>query len=124
IELQRLRLTEKTHLEANLSIDESTASKTKIAPMLFIPFIENAFKYGVSPSLPTEIDISLTEADNELRLFVKNTRLADKGSIEAGGIGLKNVQSRLKLIYPNRHSLSVQETDLAYIVNLSLRLKS
>lgn len=124
IELQRLRLTEKTHLNVDISISDSIASQMKISPMLFIPFIENAFKYGVSPSVPTEIEISLKETDGELLLFVKNTRLLDKVTTEAGGIGLKNVKSRLNLIYPNQHSLSVQETDLTYTVNLSLRLMS
>lgn len=124
IELQRLRLTEKTNLQVSISIDESTASETKIAPMVFIPFIENAFKYGVSPSVNTEIDISLSEVEGEFLLTVQNTLLAEKGHVESGGIGLKNVESRLNLIYPNWHSLSVQQTDLYYTVNLTLRLNT
>lgn len=82
-----------------------------IEPMLLIPLIENAFKHGVNVAEEPEIDIRLTATEKEVSLSVSNktiaytTQLADK----TGGIGLTNLERRLKILYPGKHQLAAQK---------------
>jgi two-component system LytT family sensor kinase len=82
-----------------------------IEPMLLIPLIENAFKHGVIVAEEPEIDIRLTATETEVSLSVSNktipyaTQLADK----TGGIGLTNLERRLKILYPGKHQLAAQK---------------
>ncbi len=93
----------------------------KIAPLILINFIENAFKHGVfkDATEPIQILIAIDQQNFQLHLRNKiNTAKKDK----TGGIGLVNVQRRLALIYPNRHSLLIDQQTDTFIVDLKIEL--
>jgi len=123
IDLQRLRLTEKTNLGIDINCPDDDAAAIQIAPMLLIPFIENAFKYGASPSEATTIAIHIVLEKTDLTMTIKNDVLGNREQVEGQGIGLNNVKSRLNLIYPNEHSLDVRELNNEYMVTLAIGLK-
>ena len=77
--------------------------------MILLPFVENAFKHGVSAINPSRIDISVQQEQNRLLLDVMNTLFLDKTpSLETGnGIGLTNTRRRLDLLYPARYELQI-----------------
>ena len=97
----------------------------KIAPLILVVFIENAFKHSQasqSENIHIEIDIQLTEG-GRLEFRCKNNFLPDPNTESLSkGIGLKNVRKRLNLLYPQAHELSIQESDGVYDVRLSMQL--
>lgn len=121
IDLQRQRIGNKVKL--NVSMMEPGAF-CHIAPMLLIPFIENAFKHGVGQIDKPQIDIALAVQQDELHFSVRNKfnpaskEVKDKTS----GIGLANVQRRLNLLYGNRHELRIAREDNWFTVSLQLNL--
>ena len=117
IDLQRLRLSQK--IKINYSVTGDMQNK-KIAPLLLITFIENAFKHGISYSLASCIDISIVIFEKTLTLSVVNPIL-EKDSFEPGGLGLKNVKRRLELLYPG-HQLDIFCNESLHIVNLKIDL--
>ncbi|MEM8488978.1 MAG: histidine kinase [Bacteroidota bacterium] len=122
IALQQLRAGVNNIVDVVLDIPEGEAAQIRVSPMLLVPFVENAFKYGTSPVLPAQITIQLGVADGVLRLFVENT-IIPQSSIARSGIGLTNVRERLQLLYPNKHILEVGAVDETFTVNLSITLK-
>ncbi len=116
--LQKLRLTDKTVVEFKIIGPPTT---WQISPMLFIPFIENAFKYGISNEVETNIKISLEIEKEALDFRVENDMLPDKVRIaESNQIGIKNVKNRLALIYGNRYHLTIKDADKQYKVHLKI----
>ncbi|HMI63267.1 MAG TPA: histidine kinase [Puia sp.] len=95
-----------------------------IAPLLFIAFIENAFKYASNnESQENKVEISLDKQDGVLFFKTFNTKDKNPGSpLERGGIGIANVKRRLEILYPDKHDLSIQDTDHAYEVSLKIQL--
>ena len=96
-----------------------------IAPMLFIPFVENAFKHGVLIGQTSEIDIAIVVSDQKLTFTCANTNYSavKKLTDEKSGIGLENVKRRLDLLYPGKHNLQIREDDGKYIVKLEIDLE-
>ncbi len=123
VELQRLRLTEKTVVVYDERIDEKIASRYWIAPMLLLPYIENAFKHGVSTSVPTRIGITITIHEGALELEATNdvAPRADEGV--ASGVGLRNAGERLALLYPGAYEVNVASSAEHYRVHLSIQLQ-
>ncbi|GAB3947267.1 sensor histidine kinase [Spirosoma harenae] len=126
IEFEKLRIGNK--LALTTSIENVTNTEIRIAPMLLIVFIENAFKHAKnSIQQPIVIDISLKLWGNSILFSVKNsfTRAEETtgGLAKSSGLGLANVRKRLDLLYPNAHDLAIQEADGFYIVQLQLRIK-
>ena len=118
ISLQKLRLTDKTHIDFQIKGNVDTV---EISPMLLIPFVENAFKYGVSNEVDTTIKIVIEIVKKDIHLLVDNTKLPTKTIIEASNqIGINNVRSRLDLIYGNRHTLTINDSDTHYKVQLKI----
>jgi len=104
--------------------EPATVAAVQVAPMLFIPFLENAFKHGVAIGRHSSITLSITVNGNKLVFTCENT---DHSSVqkleeEQGGIGLENVRRRLELVYPGRHQLRACQEDGKYIVNLQIDL--
>jgi two-component system, LytTR family, sensor kinase len=95
-----------------------------IPPMLFIPFVENAFKHGVAIGQATTIGISIVVSEQNLIFICENAKysMIKKMDIEKSGIGLENVKRRLELLYPGKHQLKITETDEKYMVNLEINL--
>ncbi len=97
---------------------------TSIAPMLFIPFVENAFKHGVAIGQTTTIAISIIVSAQMLIFTCENTNHSaiKKMDMEISGIGLENVKRRLQLLYPGKYQLQIEETDEKYRVTLEINL--
>lgn len=91
----------------------------KIAPLIFVPFVENAFKHG----LPNEmIEVELKIEENVLRFSVGNKYNKESKVSNGSGIGLKNVKRRLELIYPKRHELLITDNKDDAVFNVSLKI--
>jgi two-component system, LytTR family, sensor kinase len=119
IELQKVRFEEDVEILLNT---EGAATTQQIEPMLLIPFVENAFKHGVGMVLNPIIAIDLKTTENNLLFSVKN-KIAPETALEkdsGSGIGLKNVQRRLELLYPKTHDLSIKNENGWFEVTLNL----
>lgn len=123
--LEKIRLEETA--EINFVKKGDLASK-KIAPMLFIVFVENAFKHlGVAKEGKSRVTVTIEGTTNQLTLKCENTvdALGAVGNnLETGksGIGLKNAKKRLALLYSEKHQLTIIEKDNTYSVTLNLDL--
>ncbi len=119
IELQKLRLRHKDYIELLI---EGNADGRYIAPMLLIPFVENAFKHGDKSGTRPGIWIRLTIESNRIVFEVKNRiRKINSVSIDKiGGIGLNNIRRRLELLYPQKHSLEIIPEDTMFSIKLIL----
>jgi two-component system, LytTR family, sensor kinase len=123
ISLMQLRLTDVVKV-----VFDSPASlkDMPLAPMIFLPFVENAFKHGVSATVQSHIYITVEQRDKLLDLTVKNSIINDNSvSLDTNsGIGLVNTRRRLDLLYPGKYKLDVTElnADNEYTVHLTLDL--
>lgn len=121
IELQKMRLDRSVKLEYD-SLEN--IPPLQIAPMLLIPFIENAFKHGVNPEQKSCIKIYITIEKTELRLSVVNNKVnVQKDIAERSGLGIENTKHRLELIYPSKHLLVINETEKEFFVSLYISLQ-
>lgn len=104
IKLMKLRLGDNVQIILDKG---SLLQDVNVAPMLFLPFVENAFKHGISAVYPSYIYIGITTADNNLMIEVRNSVFAETHTLkeEYNGIGLLNTRRRLDLIYPGRYRL-------------------
>lgn len=104
VELMRIRLSE--HIELDFQTDVPPENNLRIAPLIFISLIENAFKHGISPTAPSFIRIHI-EADPESGRITCRTCNSNfpkrSNDISGSGVGLKQVQRRLDLIYPHHY---------------------
>lgn len=124
IALQTLRTQSSPGILINTEIEEHLGS-LQIAPMLLIPFVENAFKHGISLKETSTIRISLLSQDKSLYFDVSNTihsKNASDPEKDNNGIGLNNVQQRLRLLYPGRHELSIRENGKEFFIHLTIQL--
>ncbi len=124
IALQSLRIVNTPGVRIETSIDESKCQYS-IAPMLLIPFIENAFKHGIRLTKPSYIIIKFHCDAKGIHLDVVNShhpKNTGPEQEEHSGVGLENVKQRLQLIYPNMHSLLIQEDDAAFQIRLFIQL--
>ena len=116
-----MRLTDKSSVE--FTIEGDPVGK-KISPLLFLPFVENAFKYGVSTREISPIIILLKIENNELFFSVKNNKHKSVllKPAENTGIGINNSRRRLDLLYHGRYTLDIDDNDSTYTVNLKIEL--
>jgi two-component system LytT family sensor kinase len=125
LDLQMLRFGAQENLETDFQINENQCAG-EIAPMLLIPFVENAFKHGISSKEKSWIRLNLRCIAGSVHLDLVNSVHPDKPSSEQSreesGIGLENVKSRLQLVYPDRHSLNIVSNDTDFFVHLSIQL--
>jgi hypothetical protein len=109
ITLMQLRLTDRVQVVFE---HPEPVREVLVAPMMLLPFVENAFKHGVAATAPSRIYIGLRQpAAGELAIVVRNTLFPNSGTDLAGsnGIGLVNTRRRLDLLYPGRYTLQVNE---------------
>ena len=121
VRLQELR--KDNHYDFQLKISDSMKGFS-IAPLLLIPFVENAFKHLSHHTHRSNfVWIELKRQGNTMSLLVKNSKDDQQKKTEpAGGIGLANVKRRLELIYPGKHQLDIKETNSEYSVSLQLEI--
>lgn len=120
IELEKLRYNKRLTVNYTEDTDNSMAS---IAPLLLLPFVENSFKHGASGTTgDVVISIEIHLRDNQLSFLVKNTLDPDATPSESGGIGLRNVQRQLDLLYGGSYELKTGRIGDFFVVDLKLNL--
>ena len=123
MELQQLRIGEDDNTTISLQVEGETNNKL-IAPMLLIPFVENAFKHGLDPTRKSVIQFKMTITNDSMLHFCgRNTihRSHQNLNDAESGIGLENVKKRLALLYPGAHFLEIKEEEY-FEVDLKLEL--
>ncbi|MBB2148309.1 sensor histidine kinase [Pedobacter gandavensis] len=102
-------------------VQEGYIGEQPVASLLFIAFVENAFKHGVLDDPEHPVSITLKADNNSVEMTVRNKK-SNGLEDETGGIGLTNVRRRLDLIYPGKHELRIEDRDNFFTVVLSLKL--
>ncbi len=123
IDLMKLRLEENYNLKVKVPDEYKDFT---IPPLLFIPFIENAFKHGVSFLEDSFIDIFMATSDNTIifRTFNSISKSVAETGLESSGIGLNNVRKRLDLLFPGKYDLQLNQTDNTFEVLLKIQVTS
>lgn len=121
ISLQRLRLSPNVALTVDIP---QHAPPNTIEPMILIPFVENAFKHGLTTKQPCEITVAIAAHANRLTLLVENQvfRTLPDGNGNQSGIGLANVMQRLEHAYADRYRLTTSEAAGKHTIQLELQL--
>ena len=119
IDLQKIR-TSNPHF---VTVDFTKADNdVEIAPMLFIPFIENAFKYSTNKKINNAITISIATQANTITFNCSNIYDGNEQITAEGGLGLTIMKERLQLLYPGKHQLEINKTAERFIVNLAITI--
>jgi len=132
VELERLRYGEDVIIKFNL---EGEIQDQKIAPLLFIPFFENAFKHGLSNRIGQGwISISFLFQEEMVTLLIENSVPEEKdqhmwvqkskSKSDSSGIGLENIKRRLNLLYPDEHTLDIEKSPKQFKITLTINLSS
>ena len=118
IELEKIRFQDT--LRVIFKSSEIDATK-EIAPMLLMPFVENAFKHGSLEEGFLRIEITISVTNNQLHFFIKNSYIEEEEEDERKtGIGLENIRKRLELHYKGNYELTIHKTDNSFTATLSL----
>jgi len=126
IEFEKIRIGDRLMLTTDIEV--MIDPEIKIAPMLLIVFIENAFKHSKNTAAPEIfVDIALKVWGNSILFSVKNSYGKEEKENymlhKSGGVGLPNVNKRLQLLYPGAHDLNVRTDEMFYTVELQLKMK-
>lgn len=118
IELQKIRTSNPNFVNFTT---QGNISNQSIAPLLFIPFIENAFKHTNNKKLENAISIQIKVEDNTVSLLCTN-KIDPKINANAASNGLGNqlIEKRLNLLYPEKHELEIDSTNQTYSVHLTI----
>ncbi len=123
LDLEKLR---HKHLNIKFGVD-GDVEELKVAPLIFISFIENAFKHGAANHISSGfVQIHMYVDNGELNLYVENSKPEKQPTQEhrrSGGIGLVNVKRRLDILYPNSYHLDIYDKPNTYGVNLWIKLE-
>jgi sensor histidine kinase YesM len=120
IELESIRFENRGTI--NLTLEVLEDKNLQIAPLLFIPFLENAIKHGVNQQIENaRVSMSLKVQNGIVEFYIKNNK-NPKTANGPGGIGLVNVKRRMNLIYPKAHEIEIQDLKEFYIVSLKINL--
>jgi two-component system LytT family sensor kinase len=117
---------QKSRMNENIAVSFCTNDlngNLKIAPLLLITFIENAFKYvGYNEQKQNKVDIKLSHQNDQLLFIIFNTKDTYVNTTErSSGLGIANAKRRLELIYPGKHSLNIHNTENDFEVTLTLQ---
>lgn len=123
IDLQKLRIQTQPDIQIVHDI-QTERCPLSIAPMLLIPFVENAFKHGISLRRPSWIQIQLACEEGVIHFTVRNSvhpHQAGDPEQQQSGIGLQNVRERLQLVYPEKHALQITDNGREFAINLTIQ---
>lgn len=120
ITLQKMRITSKTKVNYNVV---GSGTSAKIPPLLFINFVENAFKYGVSNEKESAIDITLTIDENALVVQIENDKVAKVLGDSDTSTGISNALKQLDILYGSAYSCTTKDTEEKYSVTLTIPVK-
>lgn len=121
IGLQSLRI--QADAQVDFTVDHDT-EPFMIAPLLFIHFAENAFKYGVDGKNVPEISMAIQKTSQGILFTCRNKILNSGNSLENEGVGISNVKRRLALLYPDQHELKINEEQDYFNVELRLQVNA
>jgi two-component system LytT family sensor kinase len=122
IELQKVRSSDKLQLKVHF---DDTLHDEQVYPLLFLPLVENAFKYAGGEY---RINIEARKEDDHIRFAVENSIpeetawIKENSSLPRNGIGLENLKRRLELLYPARHSFTTRQKDTTFFAEIQLQL--
>lgn len=121
IDLEKMRYGSRLEVSKNYS---GVFKGKQIPPLLFLPLLENCFKHGTSNQIDQSwISIYINVENDILKLILINSKLKEENSLlSSGGIGLKNVEKRLKLLYGDKYNLKILLAEESYTVTLSIEL--
>lgn len=119
ISLEKMRFNDTLEVKFSKKIHAETL---EIAPMLFIPFVENSFKHGIITNGVLKIEIAIETDHNQIKFKIKNNSSRD--SICNNGIGLDNIKKRLQLLYPNQYQLNMTSQNEEFFVTLIITSNS
>lgn len=115
------------HADIQFTVEGQITDQT-IAPLIFIPFLENSFKHGLNHQISDGyVHVTMKVLGNKLLLRILNSKPVHPplpSEKSTGGIGLTNVRRRLNLLYPTQYKLDIEDNDKEHIVELSLALTS
>jgi sensor histidine kinase YesM len=121
VDLQRLRKSNKERIVFSAGENVSGFS---IAPLLLLPFVENAFKHaGNRPDSNKTVELEMTRQNGSFIFSVVNSMTPSIDDGDHSGIGLKNVRRRLDLLYHNRYELDIHRSDAQYSVTLKIKIE-
>ncbi|RZK81913.1 MAG: histidine kinase [Pedobacter sp.] len=120
IALQKLRLGKKVTL--NYAV-EGDPTGHRITPLILMTYVENVFKYGLSNHIDAQIDISIKTDGSKTIFYTRNQIFEHKTPNARKGVGLENTSKRLSYLYPNKHTLEINDRDGLFTVLLILESK-
>ncbi|MGB3182902.1 MAG: histidine kinase [Cyclobacteriaceae bacterium] len=118
IMLEKLRLRDHSMVTTDFPEDPPPLH---IAPLLILPYVENAFKHGTHATIPGFVSIAMHYSDHTLSVTIRNSVIPGQRKVSTR-IGMQNTARRLALLYPGAHTLTVDETNDTYSVKLSLHI--
>jgi hypothetical protein len=120
IDLMKLRLNSKVDLRIDFPEEFADFS---VPPLLFVPFVENAFKHGVSYREQSFIEIRMTISEGKIHFFAENSIGKSRNSedLQHSGIGLENVKKRLNLLFAGKYNLNIDQSESAFRVDLIIK---
>ncbi|MDD3666849.1 MAG: histidine kinase [Bacteroidales bacterium] len=124
IDLMRLRLTEKVDVSVSFPQD---CGSVQVPPLLFLPFVENAFKHGISYRETSFIHMALECSSGAIHFRCANSMVSKTDRVEKaaqGGLGLENVRKRLSLLYSQGYNLDISHSDTEFVVSLIIHTES
>jgi sensor histidine kinase YesM len=121
IELQKMRLTDKSSVDFTIKGDPLGR---QIAPLLLLPFVENAFKYGISTREISPIRILLEIKKDSMYFSVTNHKHINTSLkvTDNTGIGINNTRRRLDLLYPDHYALTIDDSPVEFTVHLNIHV--
>ena len=119
ITLMSLRYTDNVQITVNLP---SAPAGSEVPPLLFVTFVENAFKHGISYQQQSFVEVGATIEDGMLTFQCRNSKQLTANSQQPGGVGLKNIRKRLELIYGSRYKLNINDNINTYHIELTIPL--
>jgi Putative regulator of cell autolysis len=118
IKLETLRLNSTCDVRINF---DKANENLMISPLLFLPFVENAFKHGTHPNKQCFVHIELHTTNDKLYFMTKNSVVVNRKVVKTN-IGLQNTKRRLELIFPQRHKLNIAKTTHEHLVEMYIEL--
>lgn len=120
IALEKKRSTDR--IKVSFAVDKTDNLTMQIPPMLFIPFIENAYKHGISAEGESAINILLGVHENGISFKIDNSIPTKKQIVKSTQTGLENIKKRLDLLFPNKHQLAITTDNQLYNVQLNIQI--
>lgn len=119
VKLQKLRLSSESVI--NIEVDNQNL-QAEIAPMILVPFLENAFKHGVDSEGIVNINCHIVITKKQIEFHIENKKSIEMQKDKVHGIGIQNVKNRLYLVYGSKCTLDIDDSQDLYVVNLKIKL--